>query len=86
MLSVNTQTGEVSEVPDTIPLPTVAQLQVLADAETTAKAKVELLKIDWQSIRAIREFILTKFPSDPALPAILATRNSDAALERMKIK
>lgn len=86
MISVNTKTGEITELPDTIPIPTPAQSQAWVDAETTAKAKSELAKIDAQSIRAMREFILAKFPADPLLPSVLAGHESAAGAERKKIR
>lgn len=86
MLSVNAKTGEVSNVPDTIPLPTAAQSQAYVDAEATAKAKAELAQIDTQSLRSMREFILAKFPADPLLPVALASHESAAAIARAKIK
>lgn len=86
MISVNVKTGEVKNVPDTIPLPTPAQLQAAVDAEATAKAKAELVKIDAQSIRSMREFLLAKFPADPLLPVALASHESAAAIARAKIK
>lgn len=86
MISVNTKTGEITELPDTIPIPTPAQSQAWVDAESTAKAKSELAKIDAQSIRSIREFILAKFSGDPLLPSVLSSHNAAAATERAKIK
>lgn len=85
MISVNTKTGEVSDVIDPPP-PTAAEIQAAADAEASAKAKSELAKIDAQSIRAMREFIMTKFPGDPLIPAALSSHNDAAILERGKIK
>ena len=86
MLSINAKTGEVKNVQDTIQPPTTAQSQAWVDAETTAKAKSELAKIDAQSIRAMREFILAKFPADPLLPSVLAGHESAAGAERKKIR
>lgn len=62
MVSINVQTGVITEVPDTIPLPTVAERKAEADAAASATAKHALDKIDVQSVRAMREFILAKFP------------------------
>lgn len=86
MISFNIKTGEATNVPDTIPLPTPAESQAWVDAETSAKAKSELAKIDAQSIRAMREFILSKFASDPLLPTVLAGHESAAGAERKKIR
>lgn len=86
MISVNVKTGEVKDLPDTIQLPTAAERQAEADAQATAAAKRELEKIDVQSIRSMREFLLAKFPGDPLLPPILSSHNAAAATERAKIK
>lgn len=85
MISINTKTGTVTNVPDTIPLPTSAQLQAAADAETTAKAQIALNGIDARSVRAIREFILAKFAADALLAPELANYNAAAITERAKI-
>lgn len=71
--------------PYTRPVPTAAELQAVEDAKVTAAAKVELSAIDVRSIRAMREFILAKFTGDPALPAVLATHESDAVTERTEM-
>lgn len=68
------------------PAPTAAELQAAADAAATAAAKIELAKIDAQSIRSMREFLLAKFPGDALLPQVLAGHDSAAATERAKIK
>lgn len=60
--------------------------QAEMDAEATAKAKAELARLDAQSIRALREFILSKFPADPLLPPVLPAYESAAVTERAKIK
>lgn len=84
MISVNVKTGEVNEKPDT-PVDVSGHAAWLA-SEENAKTKRELAKIDAQSIRAMREFILTKFPDDPMIPAALSSHNAAAATERSKIK
>lgn len=84
MISVNVKTGEVNEKPDT-PVDVSGHAAWLA-SEENAKTKRELAKIDAQSIRAMREFILAKFSGDPLLPAVLAGHDSAAAAERAKIK
>lgn len=86
MITVNVTTGDVFEAPDVVPHPTPAQSQAWVDAESNATTKRELEKIDVQSVRAMREFILAKFPGDPLLPPVLAGHNDAAAIERAKIK
>lgn len=63
-----------------------AEIQAKADATATAAAKAELAKIDAQSVRSMREFILAKFPADPLLPPALSGHESAAAIARAKIK
>lgn len=86
MISVDIKTGVVSDIPDPTPPPTAAEIQAAADAEASAKAKSNLAKIDAQSIRAMREFILAKFPGDPLIPSALSIHNAAAITERGKVK
>ena len=86
MISVNVKTGEVLTVPDTIPLPTAAEVQARLDAEASLAAKAKLAQIDLQSVRALREFVLAKFPGDPLIAAALAQHDAAAAQERTKVK
>lgn len=85
MININVKTGVVSNLPDPPP-PTAAELKAAADAAASTAAKVELTKIDAQSIRALREFILSKFPADPLLSPVLAARESAAVTARAQIK
>lgn len=82
MISFNIKTGEATNVPDTIPIPTPAESQAWVDAETSAKAKSELAKIDAQSIRAIREYIAAK----PDAPQALKNLEGAAVVERVKVR
>jgi len=68
--------------PPAAPVPTAAEVQ----AQVNADAKAALAQIDAESVRAIREFVLAKFPGDPLLPAQPATHNTDAANQPAKIK
>lgn len=83
--------GEALSVPTTlqpyvVPVPTAAEIAAAAQAATNADAKAKLVAVDAESVRAMREFILAKFPGDALLPAVLATRNNDAATQRARIK
>lgn len=80
MISVNVKTGEVNEKPDT-PVDVSGHAAWLA-SEENAKTKRELAKIDAQSIRAIREYIVSKADA----PQILKDLESAASIERSKIK
>ena len=66
--------------------PTQADLDAASQVSLNATAKDALKQIDAHSVRSMREFLLAKFAADPLLPAELATHNSDAAIQRAKIR
>jgi len=78
-ISVNTITGEVTQVKDSV-IPPKTQSQI--DAEKSAQAKAELAAIDIASIRHMREWIA----SQPTAPQSLKDREAAAITERSKIK
>lgn len=64
------------------PDPTSAELKAI----TNAQAKAKLTELDAQNIRAIREFIVARFATDPLLPPDLVSAEGVAKTERAKIK
>jgi hypothetical protein len=58
---------------------------VVADRDDEA-GRVELIATDAASVRAMREFILAKFPDDPLLPAVLGDHEAAATVSRGKLK
>jgi len=77
-ISVNTITGEVTQVKDSV-IPPKTQSQI--DTEKSAQAKVALTTIDATSIRAIREWII----SQPTAPQLLKDKEAAAIIERGKL-
>ena len=57
--------------------------QVIEIRNSDAKNKLE--RIDRESVRGLREFIMTKFADDPDLPTQLLDHEAAAILERAKI-
>ena len=80
VVSIGPGEFEVSPSIDLSLLP-AAELAELA-AEESTKAKRALEKIDRDSIRAIREYIVSK----PDAPQILKDHEASAALARAKVK
>lgn len=60
--------------------------QAKKDAAEKVRAIGILSAIDSKSIRAIREFLISKFENDPAMPEFLKKHESDAVSEREKLK
>lgn len=75
--------GSTFEIVDTLPAGEVAKLE---KAARNARRKARLAELDAKSVRGLREFVLSKFPADAAVPAALKTAGADAAAERAALE
>lgn len=71
--------GASYQIVDALP---AREIDKLEKAARNAKRKAKLAEADAKSVRGLREFVLSKFPADPAVPAALKTAEADAVAER----
>ena len=77
---------EVSAADSIIDIPYVEKEEpVPTQEDLNSIAKMELERIDRESIRGLREFVVKKFVDDPDLPIELSNYETTAILERKKI-
>ena len=75
--------GSTYTLADTIPK---AELDKMQKAGRNARRLARLAEIDQKTVRGLREFVVAKFGSDPLLPNVVKTNETDSAAKRAELE